>query len=60
MAGYGLDQSSHLDRLLEKDLLDKGIASKINNHQFQETLPMEASTELAGACKMTMIFSSWV
>ena len=31
MAGYGLDQSSHLDRLLEKDLLDKGIASKITN-----------------------------
>ena len=31
MAGYGLDQSSRLDRLLEKDLLDKGIASKITN-----------------------------
>ena len=31
MAGYGLDQSSHLDRLLEKDLLVKGIASKITN-----------------------------
>jgi acyl-CoA thioesterase-1 len=31
MAGYGLDQSSHLDRLLEKDLLDRGIASKIIN-----------------------------
>ena len=31
MAGYGLDQSNHLDRLLEKDLLDKGIASKITN-----------------------------
>ena len=31
MAGYGLDQSSHLDRLLEKDLLDRGIASKITN-----------------------------
>ena len=31
MAGYGLDQSSHLDRFLEKDLLDRGIASKITN-----------------------------
>ena len=31
MAGYGLDQSSHLDLLLEKDLLVKGIASKITN-----------------------------
>ena len=31
MAGYGLDQSSHLDRLLEKDLLDRGITSKITN-----------------------------
>ena len=31
MAGYGLNQSSHLDRLLEKDLLDRGIASKITN-----------------------------
>jgi acyl-CoA thioesterase-1 len=31
MAGYGLDQSNHLDRLLEKDLLDLGIASQINN-----------------------------
>ena len=31
MAGYGLDQSSHLDQLLEKDLLDRGIASKITN-----------------------------
>ena len=31
MAGYGLDQSNHLDRLLEKDLLDRGIASKITN-----------------------------
>tara|TARA_Y100000591_G_scaffold308581_1_gene309030 strand:+ start:19 stop:624 length:606 start_codon:yes stop_codon:yes gene_type:complete len=31
MAGYGLDQSSHLDRLLEKDLFDIGVASKITN-----------------------------
>ena len=31
MAGYGLDQSSHLDRLLEKDLLERGITSKITN-----------------------------
>jgi acyl-CoA thioesterase-1 len=31
MAGYGLDSSSHLDRLLEKDLLDKGITSQITN-----------------------------
>ena len=31
MAGYGLDQSSHLDRLLEKDLLDRGITTKITN-----------------------------
>ena len=31
MAGYGLDPSNHLDRLLEKDLLDQGIASKITN-----------------------------
>ena len=31
MAGYGLDQSNHLDRLLEKDLLDRGILSQITN-----------------------------
>ena len=31
MAGYGLDQSSHLDRLLERDLLDQGIVSQITN-----------------------------
>jgi acyl-CoA thioesterase-1 len=31
MAGYGLDLSNHLDRLLEKDLLDHGIASQITN-----------------------------
>ena len=31
MAGYGLDPSNHLDRLLEKDLLDQGIVSKITN-----------------------------
>ena len=31
MAGYGLDSSHHLDRLLEKDLLDQGIASQITN-----------------------------
>ena len=31
MAGYGLDSSNHLDRLLEKDLLDKGITSQITN-----------------------------
>ena len=31
MAGYGLDSSNHLDRLLEKDLLDQGIASQITN-----------------------------
>ena len=31
MAGYGLDQSNHLDRLLERDLLDQGIVSKITN-----------------------------
>ena len=31
MAGYGLDPSNHLDRLLEKDLLDIGIASQITN-----------------------------
>ena len=31
MAGYGLDQSNHLDRVLAKDLLDKGIVSQITN-----------------------------
>ena len=31
MAGYGLDQSNYLDRLLEKDLLDQGIVSQITN-----------------------------
>jgi len=31
MAGYGLDQSNHLNRLLEKDLLDIGILSQITN-----------------------------
>ena len=31
MAGYGLDSSNHLNRLLEKDLLDQGIASQITN-----------------------------
>jgi len=31
MAGYGLNSSSHLDRLLEKDLLDQGIVSQITN-----------------------------
>ena len=31
MAGYGLDQSNHLDRLLEEDLLDRGLTSKITN-----------------------------
>jgi acyl-CoA thioesterase-1 len=31
MAGYGLDTLNHLDRLLEKDLLDQGIASQITN-----------------------------
>ena len=31
MAGYGLDSSNHLDRLLEKDLLDQGIISQITN-----------------------------
>ena len=31
MAGYGLDPSNHLDRLLEKDLLDQGIVSQITN-----------------------------
>ena len=31
MAGYGLDSSHYLDRLLEKDLLDEGIASQITN-----------------------------
>ena len=31
MSGYGLDQSNHLDRLLEKDLLDQGIISQITN-----------------------------
>jgi acyl-CoA thioesterase-1 len=31
MAGYGLDQSNHLNQLLEKDLLDQGIASQITN-----------------------------
>ena len=31
MAGYGLNSSNHLDRLLEKDLLDKGIVSQITN-----------------------------
>jgi acyl-CoA thioesterase-1 len=31
MAGYGLDSSNHLDRLLEKDLLDQGIVSQITN-----------------------------
>jgi len=31
MAGYGLDQSYHLDQLLEKDLLEQGITSQITN-----------------------------
>ena len=31
MASYGLDPSNHLDRLLEKDLLDIGIAGQITN-----------------------------
>ena len=31
MAGYGLDQSNHLDRLLERDLLDQGIVTQITN-----------------------------
>jgi acyl-CoA thioesterase-1 len=31
MAGYGLDPSNHLDRLLKKGLLDQGIASQITN-----------------------------
>ena len=31
MAGYGLNSSNQLDRLLEKDLLDKGITSQITN-----------------------------
>ena len=31
MAGYGLDSSHHLDRLLEKDLLDQGIVNQITN-----------------------------
>ena len=31
MVGYGLDPSNHLDRLLEKDLLDQGIVSQITN-----------------------------
>ena len=31
MAGYGLDLSNHLDRLLEKDLLDQGVVSQITN-----------------------------
>jgi len=31
MAGYGLDSSHHLDRLLEKDLLEQSIASQIAN-----------------------------
>ena len=31
MAGYGLDPSNHLDRLLKKDLLDQGIVSQITN-----------------------------
>ena len=31
MAGYGLDSSNHLDRLLERDLLDQGIVSQITN-----------------------------
>ena len=31
MAGYGIDPSNHLDRLLEKDLLDQGIISQITN-----------------------------
>ena len=31
MAGYGLDPSNHLDRLLEKDLFDQGIVSQITN-----------------------------
>ena len=31
MAGYGLDPSNYLDRLLEKDLLDQGIVSHITN-----------------------------
>ena len=31
MAGYGLESSNYLNRLLEKDLLDQGIASQITN-----------------------------
>ena len=31
MAGYGLNSSNHLDRLLEKNLLDQGIVSQITN-----------------------------
>ena len=31
MAGYGLDLSNHLDRLLGKDLLDQGVVSQITN-----------------------------
>ena len=31
MAGFGLDSSNHLDRLLEKDLLDQGVVSQITN-----------------------------
>ena len=31
MAGYGLNPSNHLDRLLKKDLLDQGIVSQITN-----------------------------
>jgi len=31
MAGYGLDQSNHLDQLLEKNLFDMGISSQITN-----------------------------
>ena len=31
MAGYGLDSSNHLNRLLEKELLDQGIKSQITN-----------------------------
>tara|TARA_B100000927_G_scaffold137726_1_gene111131 strand:+ start:80 stop:685 length:606 start_codon:yes stop_codon:yes gene_type:complete len=31
MAGYGLDQPYHLDRLLEKNLLEQGITSQITN-----------------------------
>ena len=31
MAGYGLDSSHHLDRLLKEDLLKLNIQSKITN-----------------------------